>query len=92
MAATAEVSSSDNIELVIARYNESLDWLLEEGFPSDIVTIYNKGPTEITLNHRRRHQPITFQQRVFQLSNVGRESHTFLHHIIEHYDNLAEVT
>ena len=84
--------SSDKIEYVIARYNESLDWLLEEGFPADRVTIYNKGPTEITLNRRRRHQPVTFQQRVFQLSNVGRESHTFLHHIVENYNNLAEVT
>jgi hypothetical protein len=84
--------SSLKIELVIARYNESLDWLLEGDFSADQVTIYNKGPTEITLNPRRRHQPVNFQQRIFQLSNVGRESHTFLHHIVENYDNLAEVT
>lgn len=27
-----------------------------------------------------------------KLPNVGRESHTYLHHIIKHYDNLADVT
>ena len=27
-----------------------------------------------------------------RLPNVGREAHTYLHHIVEHYDDLAEVT
>jgi len=29
---------------------------------------------------------------VHQLPNVGRESHTYLHHIVEHYDSLASWT
>jgi hypothetical protein len=30
--------------------------------------------------------------RIYRVPNVGREGHTFLHHIVEHYDNLADHT
>ncbi len=41
------------------------------------VTIYNKGP-DFAEHHR--------------LANVGREAHTYLTHVVECYDNLAERT
>ncbi len=43
-----------------------------------IVTIYNKGKDHI--------------ENEINLPNVGRESHTYLTHIIKNYDNLAEKT
>jgi hypothetical protein len=65
--------------MVIARYNENLDWLLKF---KDIVIVYNKGAYNNSLN----------KFNVISLPNIGRESHTYLYHIINNYDNLADRT
>lgn len=63
-----------NKELVVAYYNENLNWL------NDVrdykITIYNKSNTEI---------PGTIK-----LENIGREMQTYFHHIVNNYDNLSE--
>ncbi|XPS79551.1 hypothetical protein M3J09_011532 [Ascochyta lentis] len=67
-------------EFVIAHHNEDLSWLSEV---SNDVTVYWKG------------LPPTGQSQwkeTHQLTNIGRESHTYLHHIVTHYEILAEVT
>ena len=74
-----------SIELVVARYNETLDWLENDPFYKYPAIIYNKGPNA------------DFKQtdnvkKVVSLKNVGRESHTYLYHIVKNYDNLADVT
>ena len=66
-------------QMVIARYNENLDWLLKF---KDIVIVYNKGSYNSSLN----------KFNVISLPNIGRESHTYLYHIINNYDNLADRT
>jgi hypothetical protein len=65
-------------QIVVARYNENLDWLLPY---SDISIIYNKGIKNISKVFN-----------VLNLPNYGRESHTYLYHIINNYDNLANKT
>ena len=62
-------------EIVVARYNEDISWLLPY---EDCVTIYNKG-NDCCLD-------------TIVLPNVGRESHTYLWHIINNYDNLSTKT
>jgi len=64
-------------EIVIARYNENLDWikLLDKNIK---ITIYNKG------------EPIDYPS--IKLPNIGRESHTYLYHIINNYNKLADKT
>ena len=67
-------------EIVIARYNENLDWLKKIKKSKDLkITVYNKGPDDINVPF-------------IKLPNIGRESHTFLYHIINNYDNLADQT
>jgi hypothetical protein len=66
-------------QIVVARYNENLDWLLPF---KDISVIYNKGNNDITLNRFNS----------INLPNFGRESHTYLYHIITNYDSLADKT
>jgi hypothetical protein len=66
-------------QIVVARYNENLNWL--DKF-KDIAVIYNKGKYCHSLN----------KFEVISLPNVGRESHTYLYHIINNYENLAERT
>ncbi|KAK4692742.1 hypothetical protein P7C71_g4524, partial [Lecanoromycetidae sp. Uapishka_2] len=67
-----------NVEVVVAHYNEDLSWL--EGHTSD-CTIYHKGGEK----HAPPYPHLT-------LPNIGREGHTYLHHITERYDSLADVT
>ena len=73
------------LEVCVARYNESTDWLKGHEFELFSIKIYNKGSCELSAG-------TPSSSNVIQLSNVGRESHTFLHHIVTNYDSLADVT
>jgi hypothetical protein len=67
-------------EIVVSRYNENLDWLKKIKKSKDLkITVYNKGEDDITVPF-------------IKLPNIGRESHTYLYHIINNYDNLADQT
>jgi hypothetical protein len=67
-------------EIVIARYNENLDWLKKIKKSKDLkITVYNKGTADIDVPF-------------IPLPNIGRESHTYLYHIIKNYNNLADQT
>jgi hypothetical protein len=70
------------MDLVIARYNEEVDWINQLNF--DKIFIYNKG-NSLTTDLKK---PIIFQQ----LKNWGRESDTYLHHIINNYYDLSDIT
>jgi len=62
-------------KIIVARYNENIDWLSSD--LSNFI-IYNKG------------DKLDIENEIF-LENVGRESHTYLHYIITNYNNLPDV-
>jgi hypothetical protein len=65
------------LELAVARYNENLNWLRR--VPRAFrVTVYDKSGDRL---------PDTMA-----LPNIGREAHTYLWHIVERYDSLADLT
>ncbi len=66
------------IELVVAHYHESLNWLRRVP-PGIKKTIYSKADTPLSIPH-------------LPLPNVGREAHTYLHHLVTRYDSLADFT
>lgn len=69
-------TSSPRFELVVARHSEDLAWLRR--VPKEFaVTVYNKG-SEIPGAH--------------PLPNSGREAHTYLHHLAERYETLADIS
>ena len=74
---THEVTS---FEVVIARYNEDLSWLAEY-LPNEKITIYNKGKDDLNL-------PSNY--KIVKLPNIGREAHTYLYHIVNNYNQLAD--
>jgi hypothetical protein len=80
-----ETFERSDIEIVISRYNEPLDWIKEGPFNKYNVIVYNKGPND---NFERTSNTI----KTVPLENVGREGHTYLYHIVNNYDNLAEIT
>lgn len=63
-------------ELIVARYNEDIDWLDDVKIP---YIIYNKGKSVNNPNS-------------ITLPNIGREAHTWLYHFITRRDSLADVT
>ena len=67
-------------EIVVSHYDEDLTWL---DSVSSHCHVYHKGK-EV----RPRHN---FKQWE-KLPNVGRESHTYLQHIVNNYHHLADVT
>lgn len=66
------------MEIVVAHYNEDLSWLNDF---KDMCVVYSKGG--------ETRAPKTFP--FTPLPNIGREGHTYLHHIVEHYHDLSEV-
>ena len=68
--------AKSKFQIVIARYNEDISW---SNPLKENRIIYNKGPEIKGLNEKK-------------LPNFGRESHTYLHHIVENYDKLADIT
>ena len=62
--------------LVIAKYQEDVSWLRK--IKNHNITVYDKSDSPI--------------EKSIQLNNVGREGHTFLHHIVTNYNNLDDIT
>ncbi len=88
--------NTKRFEIVIARYNEDLSWmthplvmfLLKENEHRTVITIYNKGPNSNHLKHLKAFTNI----REYKLNNVGREMHTYTHHMSKQYNDLRDVT
>jgi hypothetical protein len=81
--------SQPTFSLVVSAYQESLDWIRDVRPMLSRVYIYDK-------NDDARHQMAGAAARTLYpddttvLPNVGRESHSYLHHIVTHYDDLTD--
>ena len=73
-----------SFQYVVARYNEDINWLRLN------YTEPNKGIAPIILYNKG--ESIEYSGPVIALPNVGREAHTYLYHIVNNYDNLADIT
>ena len=72
------MTNSPTVGIVVAHYNEDLSWLNDV---KDLCTVYSKGGPKNAPSF-----PYT------PLPNIGREGHTYLYHIVEHYNSLPDVT
>ena len=78
-----EIISNKSFEVVIVRYKEDLSWVKKE-FLTEKVTIYNKGPDDLG------NLPSNCEVR--KMDNIGFTGGTYLYHIVNNYDNLADRT
>jgi hypothetical protein len=69
------------IKLVVSRFAENVFWV--HHIPENCsVLIYNKN-----------NKPLSkIKCQIIDLENVGRESHTYLHHIVVNYEKLDDIT
>ena len=81
------------VDLVVARNNQPLEWLArvqKEALGSKASSlntyVYDKGGKNSVKI------PESLDAKVTHMVNVGMEAHSFLTHIVEHYDDLAEKT
>lgn len=74
----ATAHTATPVEIVLARFDEPIEWA-EEYQQQAKITVYDKNPNG------------TLPGSIY-LPNVGRESHSYLHHIVTRYDSLAEWT
>jgi mannosyltransferase OCH1-like enzyme len=70
------IYNCNSYKIVVARYNENIEWLNSE--MSNCI-IYNKGD-KLDINNE------------IILDNIGRESETYLHYIVTNYHNLPDIT
>jgi hypothetical protein len=82
---TTKLSDKKKKEIVVSRYTENLNWILNVDSYIKII-VYNKGDDNLSEAVRGR------IDRIFKLKNVGREGHTYLTHITDNYNNLADIT
>jgi hypothetical protein len=76
-------NKSKSINIIVSRYNEKLEWTNKEPYNKYKYIIYNKGYND---NFEKK-----YVSNIIKLLNVGRESHTYLYHIVNNYDNLADI-
>jgi len=74
-----------SVDLIIARYNEDLDWLENyQNYEFANVYIYNKSDNSLECPSFLKNC------KVIQLPNVGVCDHTYLYHIIHNYNNFSD--
>ena len=74
----------NNVEIIIARFNEDLSWTQEAPFNLFHYIVYNKGNNENFIK--------TNVKQIINIENVGKNDHTYLYHITENYNNLSNIT
>jgi len=70
-------------DLVVTRYNKSTEWT--SGFNGRVI-IYQQS------NDILDYKATVSTSNSIKISNVGRESHGYLLHIVKNYHNLADIT
>ncbi|KAJ8047181.1 hypothetical protein HOLleu_06110 [Holothuria leucospilota] len=74
------IDPNPEYEFVISHYKEDLSWMKPLAHYSHVYHKANNSGPPFYIN------------RWEKLPNVGREGHTYLHHIIQNYNNLANIT
>lgn len=81
-------------DLVIARYKEKLDWLQQyKNYDFRNIILYNKYEPDNDKSCKDLGATLNGKDCIkINLANEGRCDHTYLYHIINNYDTLADVT
>lgn len=74
---------TENVDIIVSRYNENLQWINEYPFNQFQYIIYNKGTNDNFCKNNVK--------QIINLKNVGRNDHTYLYHIINNYSNLSNI-
>jgi len=82
----------ETIDIIVTRYNEHLDWL--RYLPINLIRtifIYNKGENETFFKKFLPTDDLKDKMIIKKLPNIGRIDHTITYHILETWDNPADI-
>ena len=80
---TVSSTKQKSIEIVVSRYNETLEWTLEYPFNKYKYIVYNKGDNE--------EYEKTNVLKSYNIKNQGKCDHTYMYHLYHHYENLSDI-
>jgi hypothetical protein len=66
--------------IVVAKYLENIDWISKYDIISNTIIYDKSGEADLDSSYN-----------IIPIKNFGRESHSYLYHIINNYDNLSDV-
>ena len=78
----SELNVNLDINIVVSRYNEDLNWINTEPYNKYFIICYNKG--------NNNNFTIKSPHKIINLENVGKCDHTYLYYIINNYEKLPE--
>lgn len=86
-----------NLDIIVAKYKESTEWLAQLLDLGATVYLYDKYPDQppstLLLKYKDNMNKDKKPCLVYNtLPNVGKESHTYLHHILTYRDDIKEYT
>lgn len=75
--------------IVVARYKEDISWLNQIDIQNNRITVYEKHdvPNDEGIPIATSNGDILHGINRFMLPNVGNEAHTYVHHIVKHYNH-----
>jgi len=73
--------------LVVAKYHENIDWTSPAKSEGVDVIVYDKSNPSII----DPQESVNLSKNLIQIPNIGRESHTYLAHIVRNYDSLYDI-
>jgi len=73
--------------IVIAKYNEDIEWVNDAKEKGIDFIVYDKSDPSLSSFDDK----IIVNENLIKLMNVGRESHTYLRHIVDNYEDLYDV-
>jgi hypothetical protein len=80
-----------NIEFIITRYREYIDWI--QFIPKHVnkIYIYNKGDNSNLFKSYIPDEDMVAKLEIIPLDNIGRIDHTLVYHILNHYTELPDL-
>jgi hypothetical protein len=72
--------------VVVAKYNEDISWINTANNLNIDFIIYDKSDASV----KNFDDKIVVNNNLIKLMNIGRESHTYLRHIVDNYENLYD--
>lgn len=79
-------------KIIVARYNENIDWIIDNNL-QDRCIVYNKSPLNRIFS--KKYGDLADKLNIVSISNnpsFGREGDTYLNHIVSNYSNLDDYT
>lgn len=82
----------NDVDIVVAKYKESINWIREFIERGAHIYIYDKSDQQLSDLHDQINEKNKCKIVYEKLPNVGRESHTYLYHILKYRDKLNKYT